>query len=1061
MVDMPQITWMKKGLPQSLRTALGVLLFVALLYGVARISLLLTVPPGNVSVLWLPAGLGFLGLYWFGKRYWYGILIASLAVNVGFFLDQQPTRFWLGVFIALGIALGSSLQAVIAQHAVRHGVLSRPKALGYTATDLIKALMVAGPLCSMIGATIGTLALLLGGHITAAKALTTALSWWFGDTAGVMMLGGVGLWFSLLVRPKTTMNRGWLSASVWSLMPLMGVGVVIVVTLSSWWMVRTSLQQQDAIRFEHQARFFQKIVNHQLQTYEGMVGRLALLGQQSDLLLNDQFTASIANHYPAIIGLVRLPVEGASSPHHSEVPSRNFKWYFHASQLSPQARTQLEDQIQVLRFIKKPDLTLSQSIELSEIKGLGQQRLWVIINREYRQPWVILVDPEVLIFAMELTDQSDMVYRLQGLDRSGHLMILYSPNHHDLAQESSYRATYQTQFFNKPLAVTWQPTQHFFTRRVLWGLSATDMILLGGALKAVLLGALLLSLNKLRQQALQQVEMTKVALSKAQRSLKQSEERLELALEATQDGVWDWNLKTNEVYFSPRWMTMLGYDPDHWPQTFETFDKLLHREDRATVEAALEAHFMKEVPFEVQIRLKTQGDGWKWVLSRGTIVAWDDNDYPVRMIGTHLDLDVQKQTEGLLVEAKEAAERTKAMQSQFLATMSHEIRTPLNGVLGMTTLLKDTPLNGEQQEYVSLIQTSGQLLLTVVNDVLDFSKMEAGKLHIESQPFSIPVWMQALEKVFTSLLVEKPITLNVLLDSSLPEWVAGDKVRLSQVFHNLVSNAIKFTEHGQISIGVERVSQTKDTLTLRGWVKDTGIGISEAEMDQIFHPFVQADGSTARKYGGTGLGLSICRNLAEAMGGQLRVESQVNVGSQFSFTAVVTVAEQPVSKEAPAVGGSMILPSLALEKQPASGGPYMILLVEDNQTNAVIATRMLRKLGYDVLTACQGKEAVALWETQPIDLILMDLHMPEMDGFEATEAIRHTEAPSGVHVPIVALTADVLNEVEQRCEAAGMDGYLSKPLDREQMHQTIQHLLERYPQPHRSTSTNNGPWPSS
>ena len=662
-----------------------------------------------------------------------------------------------------------------------------------------------------------------------------------------------------------------------------------------------------------------------------------------------------------------------------------------------------------------------------------------------------------------------------------------------------------------------------------------------------------------------QLQEAAAEAEKANRELRRLQERLSIALDSAQIGIWEFNALTKEETWDDRMYELFGIDKATAGDPHSEFAKGVLPEDLVKLREEIRLTMSGEIDYDTVYRVRRPDGKIRYIKGSGLVIR-DQQGTPLKVIGANYDITELKDYEHNLHLAKEAAEAANRAKSDFLARMSHEIRTPMNAVIGMIHLALQTELTGKQRDYLHKAHAAANSLLDIINDILDFSKIEAGKMELEITDFTLDDLLQHIADVFSIKAAEKGLELLFQIQPRVPPLLRGDPLRLRQVLINLVGNAIKFSHDGEIVVTVDVLQQTAEAVRLLFAVSDRGIGMSREQSDKLFTSFTQADGSTTRKYGGTGLGLAICKRLVQLMQGEIRVDSEPGRGSTFTFSAhllpsrtltsppcaappwfatlrALVVDDSPVSrdilrltlesltmqvdtvtcgeealdrvmaaeppyslvlmdmempgmdgiataraifartrtenrpriimvtaygrehlaKEAAAAGirGFLVKPvaKAALfdsilevfgqavpraQQPPASGVPAVpglehihILLVEDNPFNQQVAGELLARTGCRVTLAAGGTIAVRLAESNRFDLILMDIHMPDMDGYQAARRIR----ASGNTTPILALTANAMAEDRARCLAAGMDDHLAKPIDPQQLYGLLRRWL--------------------
>ncbi|MFV8323077.1 ATP-binding protein [Flavobacterium sp. LS2R12] len=519
-------------------------------------------------------------------------------------------------------------------------------------------------------------------------------------------------------------------------------------------------------------------------------------------------------------------------------------------------------------------------------------------------------------------------------------------------------------------------------------------------------------------------EVTEMVM--ARKKIEESEQRFRQLVNSMPQKITHADAAGNVIFFNQQWINETGYNMQELLNG--EWIKAVHHEDiKHTADSWLNA-VNTGTTHEVECRILNKKLGFRWNLSRAVPVK-DENGKIKVWIGSTTDIHDQKEAKSKAETAQVAAEDAMQAKQQFLSNMSHEIRTPMNAIIGFTNVLLKSKLDQSQEDYLTAIKDSGDALLVLINDILDLAKVDAGKMTFEQTPFNLADSLSSMLQLFDMKIKEKNLELVKQFDTAIPEIIMGDSIRLRQIILNLISNAVKFTSAGKITICVSLLKQDAEEITIEFTITDTGIGIHKTKLEHIFDDFGQATYENSRLYGGTGLGLTIVKKLIEQQGGTIRVESELGKGSAFSFQLNFAKTNQKIEHESEPVS------NIQSEVKKIN-----ILVAEDMPLNQLLIKIILADFGFEVDIADNGKIAIEKLEQKKYDLVLMDLQMPEMNGFDATAYVRNIMKSN---IPIIALTADVTSVDLEKAQAMGMNDYVSKPVDEQLLYSKIIKVLQK------------------
>ncbi len=1060
-------------------------LFLALVYLISgKLGSLLSISPGFAIPVWPASGVALIGVLHGGKRMWPGVFLGSFLFNLQLSLDPQNVSTVIPALgIASAIATGASLQALFAATLIRKFV-GYPTLL-YREKDLMLFLFMGGPIGCLISPSTGVFTLHTAGLIPSDNLLFSWWTWWIGDCIGVLIFAPLILIW--LQRSQHAAKERPVAVTI----PLV-VSFVLVVFL----FIHVNSLEQKRIRSEFGRQADQityQVTQHFKSNLEILKSIRNFYASSVEVDRNEfqTFVTPFLDAHPGISGFAWAPrvpdaertrmeqkvqKEGfrefrirERTPDGNLVPASLRSEYFPVTFIERMAENQ-----GALGFDVPSEPIRASALYRARDTGLPMATEAIqLVQDKFRQPGFLIFFPIFRNGTVSSTPEErrqNLVGFVNGVFRMGDLMAECLKDFENLGiefsvfEEKGTRAEemiYNHSTWPKLPESAGVDSGYELKKRVRFELAGQSWILMfgarrdyliahrswqpwlflsGGMMFVGLLGALLLLVTGRTAQIEETVDQRTLDLKteikerehmaadlrKASQTILEKEiflvsiiNNLPVALfckDAQSNYRFTlWNEMSVKIFGLGRTEVIDKNDYDFFPK--EQADHF-----RKTDQQVIETGKIVDVP-EEYIQSKSLG-----LIHLHTIKVplKDALGRPRYVLGISENITQRRQVEKALQEAKDEALASARAKSEFLANMSHEIRTPMNGVIGMANLMLDTQLDEEQRDMLDTICQSGNILLKVINDILDFSKMDAGKLKIDTEDFNLRFAVKSIVDLLGPQATAKGLHLAWDMDENLILTLRGDLHRLQQVLSNLVGNAIKFTNKGTVSIHISMVAETATAVRLKFTVQDTGVGIPEDARQRLFQVFSQVDNSMTRQHGGTGLGLAISKRLVELMGGEIGFESNPDQGSTFWFTI-------ELKKQAWTTDDMPVLSPIAANPRRTFKS---VLLAEDNAVNQTVICKQLEKLGFQPDLVTNGKEAVAALERNPYDVILMDCQMPEMDGFQATAAIRQREGDAR-HTLIIAITAHAQEGDAERCKKAGMDDYLSKPFKTEDLKRVL------------------------
>ncbi|WP_372520210.1 CHASE domain-containing protein [Alteriqipengyuania sp.] len=1024
----------------SRRSVIRDIALVAMGYFVAGyIGISLAVPPGYATIIWPASGVALCALLVRGGMLWPGVWLGSFAFNALRSFDSSASfeQNWPAFAIAAAIGVGASLQALAGLK------MARRFASGIELSHLRRmaaATLLVVILPCFIAPTVGVSTLLVAGAIGPELVFKNWLTWFSGDLLGVILIMPI-----LLLSSRSPVTVRWRDRSLQGASSLVAISLTftLLLTFYAWQFISEREYRQAEENMAEMAANSDEALRHRLQIYQR-----ALESGAAFVTVNGGVTPSEWREYATRVNMERSypgmrgfglfeQVENDDLPAFREQFAREFGDRFDVHPKVERARHYVINRIEPLDVnLAALGLNLAfeegrrEAIELS--KTLDEPILTrpiVLVQDQKQGAGFLLVHPirddtgratgqwvysplvaEELLAALTPQQGAEFAFEVfhgDGTDGEG---LLYATE--NIGESSRFEFRETIDLAGQPFTLRWTSLPPFEDRSVS---SAPYLALACGLIITLLLGLLLMIFLRREGHVVREVHAATAELAERNRML-------ELAEATAHIGHWHLDLATNQISWSDEVYRLHGLTPGDTPE-LEKAIEFYHPDDRGIVEGSLEKAVATCEPYQFSARLVTADGELRHVEVRGRVDT-DEGGVAASIIGVIIDRTDETIMRERLTETVEEARAADKAKSSFLANMSHEIRTPMNGVIGFTELALADEEKPEQKRRLQMIADSGNAMLRLLNDLLDFAKIEAKQMAIVSEPTDLRHTLRSCQRLMEPVAKGQNLRLTLDIDPSVPARILADKMRLRQIVLNLVGNALKFTQEGEVTISASISRRQSDSAgRIFITVRDTGIGIAPDRLESIFGKFTQADDTTARRYGGTGLGLPISAELAQLMGGELRAESVQGRGSTFTLSLPLEESD----------GSATPMPAADEALEDCGHNVRLhILVAEDNPVNQELTMAMVEKAGHDCTLAQDGRQAVdavlqAERDGQAYDMVLMDMQMPEMDGLQATRAIREAGIDAET-LPILAVTANAYTDDIQRCANAGMQAHLAKPL---------------------------------